>query len=141
MVFTQLYNPGREAEDAQTYEKCSNFSIFSRLSSFPQVFGQAQEYSILKLHEMIRMSQIFACPIIFTLVCDLGRYGGVLEHIKNDQFQVFSAVVVVSSTFWAGLGADHTVFYKNCESIFYYCVLNGFYCALKSTSAKWSAET
>ena len=37
---------------AQTYEKLSFSSIFRRLGSFPQDFGQAKEWLILKWHEM-----------------------------------------------------------------------------------------
>ena len=46
---------------AQTYEECSKLSIFSRLGRFLQLFGQAKEYIIIQLHEVIRISHAVAC--------------------------------------------------------------------------------
>ena len=60
---------------------------------------------------------------------------------KMISFKYFRLLLSVSSTFWGGLGADHTVFHRNWESVFNDCVPNGFYCALKSTSAKGIAQT
>ena len=34
---------------------------------------------ILKLHEMITVSHAVTYPIVFTLLCDRGRQGGVLK--------------------------------------------------------------
>ena len=56
-------------------------------------------------------------------------------------FKYFRPLLLFSSTFWAGLGADHTVFHRNWESIFDNCVPNGFYCPLKTTSAKRILQT
>ena len=50
-------------------------------------------------------------------------------------FKYFWSLWSVSSKFWVSLGADHIVFHKNCDSMFYNCVSNGFYFALKSRSA------
>ena len=69
-----------------TYEECSNLSIFSRLGPFSQVFGQVKEWDMLELHEMIRVSYLVACPMVFNLLCDLSRQGGVLKLTKKVQF-------------------------------------------------------
>ena len=54
----------------QSYEKRPFLSVFSRLGLFPQVFGQVNEWPISKLHEMIRVLHLFACPIISILFDD-----------------------------------------------------------------------
>ena len=41
---------------------------------------------MLKMHGIIRVSPIFAFPVFFILLCDLGWYGGVLEDMKNGPF-------------------------------------------------------
>ena len=41
-------------------------------------------------------------------------------------FKYFMPLWPVSSRFWKGFGADRTVFHKDCESMFYNCVPNGF---------------
>ena len=56
-------------------------------------------------------------PIL--LVRDLVRHGGVLRHIKMVSFKYFRSLRSVSLRFWTGLGADHTVFWKNCMGMFY----------------------
>ena len=50
---------------------------------FPQDFGQVNEGLILKLHEMIRVLHIVACPFIFILFDDPDWQGGVLKLMKN----------------------------------------------------------
>ena len=56
-------------------------------------------------------------------------------------FKYFGSLWSVSSRFWAGLGAVHTVFHKNSENMFYNCLVNDFYYALKSILATRSAQT
>ena len=58
---------------AQTYEKCSIISIFRYLGLFPQVFGQVKTWRMLKLHEIMGMSHIVACQIIFILFYHRGQ--------------------------------------------------------------------
>ena len=43
----------------------SIFSIISRYGHFPQVFGQVNEWPILKLQELIIVLHVVACPIVF----------------------------------------------------------------------------
>ena len=50
---------------ARAYEKCSFFSIFNRLGTLPQVFGQVKEWLTLKLHEMIKVLHVVVRPIAF----------------------------------------------------------------------------
>ena len=76
----------------------SFFSIISRLGSFPQVFGQVKEWSILKLNEIITVLDLVACPIIFVLFSDRDWQGGMLKVMKNDHFLVLLAVWVLSPT-------------------------------------------
>ena len=45
---------------AQTYEDCSNLSIFSYMCPFSQVFGQVKKWDILKLLEMIEIKNHWA---------------------------------------------------------------------------------
>ena len=61
---------------AQTSEKCSILSIFlsifSRLRSFPKVFGQVKEWLILESHEMIRVPHVVAFPTV-SILSDVGK--------------------------------------------------------------------
>ena len=75
-------------------------SIFSRLDSFPQVFGQVKEWLMLDLHEIIRVPHVVACPMDCHLPCDGGQQGGVLKFMKNDHVLVFLAVWVFFSKFF-----------------------------------------
>ena len=57
-------------------------------------------------------------------------------------FEYFRPLQFVSSRSWVGVRSDHTtVFRKNCECMFYHCMLSGFYCALKSSSARKVSQT
>ena len=62
---------------------------------FPQVSGQIKEWLILKLHEMKRVVNVLAYPIIFVLFDDPDLQEVVLELMKNDQFLAFLAVWVL----------------------------------------------
>ena len=53
---------------------------------------QVKEWLILELHTMIKGSHILACQIVFILLCNLSRQGGVLKHKRDGQFQVIFAV-------------------------------------------------
>ena len=80
---------------AQSYEKWSFFSAFTRLGLLPQVFGQVNECPILKLHDMIIVLHVVACPIIFILFDDRGWQGVVFKVVKDVQFLVFLVVWVL----------------------------------------------
>ena len=67
---------------AQTYEECSNLSIFSRLGLFLHFFWQVKEWIKLELHGMIRMSVEVTCSMLFIL----RREGGVLRLNWNGRF-------------------------------------------------------
>ena len=62
---------------------------------FPQVSGQIKEWLILKLHEMKRVVNVLAYPIVFVLFDDPDLQEVVLELMKNDQFLAFLAVWVL----------------------------------------------
>ena len=62
------------------------------MGPFPQVFPQYKELPILKMHEIIRMSDVLACLIVFPLFYKRGSHGGVFKVIKNNHFLVFLAV-------------------------------------------------
>ena len=66
--------------------------FFSRLGTFPQVFGQVKEWLILELQEMIKVPHEIACAIDFDLICNRGQQGKVLKPTKNDHFQLFLVV-------------------------------------------------
>ena len=70
---------------------------------FPQVSGQIKEWLILKLHEMKRVVNVLAYPIIFVLFDDPDLQEVVLELMKNDQFLVLLGVWVLSPKFLARL--------------------------------------
>ena len=61
--------------------------IFNFLGPFFQVFGQVKKWLILELHK-IRVPYAVASPLIFILLCDLGRHGGVFQFIKIGQFLI-----------------------------------------------------
>ena len=130
---------------AQTYEKWSFFSIFSRLASFPQVFGQVKECLTLKWHEMIKVLDVVACSMVFFLETwwfeDFSKLHRVILFKYFWPIYVVRYLWSVSSKFWASVAADHTAFYKNCEGIFCNDVINCFYYALRLNSAGTSAQT
>ena len=64
IVFFVL-SPRLARRSVQTYEKYSFFSIFSRLVSFPQAFGQVKGLLMLKLHKIRYAPHIVAWPIVF----------------------------------------------------------------------------
>ena len=102
--------------------------IFDVWVVFSMFLGKLRS-NLLKLHEMIRVPHIFASSVVFILLCNFGQHGGVLEYMKK--LSLWS----ISLRFWAGLDVDHTVLCKNCDTICYNCVPNGFFCALKSRLA------
>ena len=53
--------------------KNDHFKVFfSYLNPNPQFFVKVKEKFLLKLHEMIRMSHVIECPIVFIFLCNLG---------------------------------------------------------------------
>ena len=50
------------------------------MGPFSKFFGQVKEsLIILELYETIKVSHILACQIVFILLCDLVRHGGMLN--------------------------------------------------------------
>ena len=96
-LFCFMDNIGRE--ERSNLWKIIIFSAFSRLGLFPYVFGQVNEWSTLKLHEVIRVLQVVAFPIISILFEDWDWQGGVLKVMKNDHFLVILAVWVLLPKF------------------------------------------
>ena len=62
---------------------------------------------MLKLHKIIRVSYLVACPIVFILFHDRDLQGEVLKLMKIYHFLVCSAYLVLFSKFldrlWSGL--------------------------------------
>ena len=52
---------------------------------------------------MIRISHVVACPMIFILLCDLSRQGGLLKLNRNGRFKLLFAVLVLSGEFLSSL--------------------------------------
>ena len=48
---------------------------------------------------MIRALHVFLFPVVFILLCDIGRQAGVIKFIKNAQFLVLLAVWVLFPKF------------------------------------------
>ena len=94
------------------------------MGPFLQFIGQVKEWFISELRKFIRMSHVLPCPMILILLCDRFRQGEVLERMII--FRYLWPLWSVSSEFWAGPGADHTIFYRNKESLFYSWVPNCF---------------
>ena len=53
-----------------SYEKWSFVNIVSRFCPFPQVFGHVNDWSILEVHEIIRVLHVVACSVVFVLFDD-----------------------------------------------------------------------
>ena len=66
---------------------------------------------MLELHKIIRVSHVVACPIVVILFYDRDGKRGVFKVMKNDQFVVFLAVLVL---FHKSLGRLRSSFYQNC---------------------------
>ena len=65
---------------------------------------------------------VAACTVVFILLCHLGQHGKCSNLLKLISFKNFQALLSVSLRFCAGPDANHTVLYKNCESMHYSCV-------------------
>ena len=86
MVFNLLCDLGRQG-GVPKFMKNDRFKVFLAVwFLFHKVFWQVKKWLILKLHEMIRVLQVVACPINFILLCDLFRSGGVPKPTKNNPF-------------------------------------------------------
>ena len=77
----------------------SFLNIFISFELFSQVFGQVNEWSILKLHGIIRVLHAVACPVVFALFDDPDWQERVLQIMKNEHFLVFLAVLVLLRKF------------------------------------------
>ena len=62
--------------------RCKYFMLFGSISL---IFPHVKSWLILVLLEMIRVSLVIVCPIVFLLLCDLGHHGGMLKLMKNGQ--------------------------------------------------------
>ena len=70
-------------------------------------------------------------PMVFILVCDLGRQGGVSKLIRNTKFGAFLAVSDVLSIFLVTPLAYITTAW-NYNNVTCRCVPDGFYFAFRS---------
>ena len=129
-------------EHCSSWWKMIIFRSVNGLAHFPQVFTQVKTWQILELHGMTIVSNLVACSIVFVFFCfeilvDM-ECSNIWEMIS---FKYFCSLWLISSKFWVSLGADHTVYRKNCDRMFYNCISSGFYCALKPRSAGRIART
>ena len=108
--------------------------------SYSLRFRYMKTWLILELHEIVRASHVVTCPIGFILLWDIGRHEEVLKLCTLVSFTYFLPFCSIYSWFCEGPGVDHTVLYKNCESMYYSCVPNAFYFALWLPSAEGSAQ-
>ena len=71
--FSSLFGIKIDREECSNLRRRINSNFYSRLGLFPRAFGKVKESLILKLHEMIRISHVVACPIVFISFCDRDR--------------------------------------------------------------------
>ena len=91
-LFLFCFMVGISREKCSKFWKMIIFVIFlSVLVFLLQVFGQVNEWTILKLHEMIRMLHVVPYAIVFILFDDYNWQKGVLRLMKYDPFfSIFS---------------------------------------------------
>lgn len=111
----------------QIYEKWSFLGIFSRLGCFPPVYGKVKVWFISELHEIMKVPHVVAFPIVFLYFLIEVGMEDCWSLWKMILFKYFLPLWFVSSRFWAGLGADHTLFYKNKESVLWLKLLIFFW--------------
>ena len=138
-VFLLLCDLGQQAGVLKLLKK-AQFLVFLSVSVLFPKFLARLGIDLLELNELIRVLHLLAWLVVFILVCDLGRHRGVLKHEKWSVLSIFGHCSTFPQEIGQVFGADLTVFYKNCGSIFHNCVPSGFYCALKSRSAVRSAQ-
>ena len=80
----------RSAGRSFTYEKWSFLGIFSCLNPFLKFFRQVKGWLLLKSLEMIRMSHVVECRLVFRSLCNLGWLERVLKLLKNAQLNILS---------------------------------------------------
>ena len=99
-VIFLFYLWARLAErSVECYKKLSFFSIFSRLCLFPQVFGHTNEWLMLELQKIIRVSNAVACSIIFVVFYEQGWQGEMFKLINHVNFLVIVAFGSFSPSF------------------------------------------
>ena len=75
----------RRSVSVQSYENWSFFCVFSRFCPFLQVFGQINDWSILEVHEVIRVLHMVACANDFFFY-SRDWPGKMFKVMKNDNF-------------------------------------------------------
>ena len=83
-----------------------SFSAFSRLGTFPQVFGQVKELLTLELHKIIRVLHKVACSIAFILFYEQSWQGEVFKVMKTDHIFVLLAIWVLFLKIWVRLRGE-----------------------------------
>ena len=83
IVFILFYDPYWQGGVFKLMKNYHIFSIFSRFCPFPQVFGKVNDWSILAVHEMIRVLHMVACSNAFILLYGRDWQGGVFKVMKN----------------------------------------------------------
>ena len=108
------------------------------MGHFPQVYEQVNEWPILKLHEMIRLLHVVACPVTSILFEDRDWQG---EVMKNDLFLVFLSVWVNFPKFLDPIGVPYVRTEQNNKSVTFIFVPNCFHFILWATLVGRSVES
>ena len=138
-VLLLLCDLGQQAGVLKLVKKAQFLVFLAVWVLFPKFLARLG-IDLLELYEAIRVLHLLAWAVVCIFVCDLGRHRGVLKHEKWSVLSIFGHCSTFPQEIGQVFGADPTVFYKNCDSMFYTCVPNGFYCALKSKSAVRSVK-
>ena len=139
-VFLLLCDLGRQAGVLKLVKKAQFLVFLVVCVLFPKFLARLG-IDLLELYETIRVLHLLAWPVVFILVCDLGRHKGMLKHEKWSVLSIFGHCSTFPQDIGPVFGANLTVFYKNCDSMFYNCMPYSFYWALKLSSAVRSAQT
>ena len=71
----------------------------------------------MKLHAIIRLSHLVACPMVFNLLCHLSWQAGMLKLTKMLNFKCFYTFGLFSPSFWAGHKGAHVKIAQNHKSV------------------------
>ena len=86
MVLIFFSNGGRQGGALKFIKMIINRFFFFCSGYFPQGFRYVKKWLTLELHEMINVSNLVVCQVVFILLCGLRRNVDVLKITKNTQF-------------------------------------------------------
>ena len=126
---------------AKIFQKWWFLGIFSRLGYFAPVFGQVEEWFILELLKMIKTRHVVAYPMVFlSFVIEVAMKVASTYELQI-LFKHFWPLWSVSPGIWADPSADHALFNKSQQSMFYIFVPNTFSFLFGSKTSLKIAET